>query len=144
MQNILENIVNSIVESKGSSKNVSRGRKMLRFSDNWKQNVRKRARQSGKSYTNVRGEKVESKKEHALENVDLNVHKMSQIRREKKFLIIFGDGMISKKRCSILKQSLKERKKEKELGVNFQRKSFQLNTILMFLCRTSGYGKSFT
>ena len=62
MQNILENIVNSIVESKGSSKNVSRGRKMLRLSDNWKQNVRKRARQSGKSYTNVRGEKVESKK----------------------------------------------------------------------------------
>jgi len=62
MQNILENIVNSIVESKDSSKNVSRGRKRLRFSDNWKQNVRKRAHQSGKSYTNVRGEKVESKK----------------------------------------------------------------------------------
>lgn len=36
VQNILENIVNSIIESEGSNKNVSRGRKRLRLSDNWK------------------------------------------------------------------------------------------------------------
>lgn len=62
MQNVLENILNSIVESESSSKNVSKGRKRLRFSDNWKLNVRKWTRQAGKSYTNVRGENVESKK----------------------------------------------------------------------------------
>ena len=43
VQNILENIVNSIVESEGSRNNVNRGRNRLRFSDYWKQNVRKRA-----------------------------------------------------------------------------------------------------
>jgi hypothetical protein len=43
----------------------------------------------------------------------LYVHKIPQIRREKKFLIIFGDGMIAEKRCSILKVIKREKKKKK-------------------------------
>ena len=39
-----------------------RGRKMVRNSDNWKQSIRKRRRQSGKSYVNEKGKTVDKRK----------------------------------------------------------------------------------
>lgn len=126
VQNILENIVNSIVEIEGSNKNVSRGRKRLRFSDNWKQNVRKRARQSGKSYTNVRGEKIESKKWKGVCTGKCRFECSQNFTNKgrKEFFDNFWRLNDSQKKMFYSKTVIKREKKRKRTKSEFPKKKF--------------------
>lgn len=126
VQNILENIVNSIVEIEGSNKNVSRGRKRLRFSDNWKQNVRKRARQSCKSYTNVRGEKIESKKWKGVCTGKCRFECSQNFTNKgrKEFFDNFWRLNDSQKKMFYSKTVIKREKKRKRTKSEFSKKKF--------------------
>ena len=89
---------------------------MVRNSDNWKQSIRKRRRQSGKSYVNEKGKTVDKRKITkscgGKINVDWNAVIIFQRKIEIKYSNSLGRWMILIKVCFI--QTLLTKKKRKE------------------------------